>query len=265
MLQIPFYTPHLNCIWVGMWSGVCYSTTIMVALRWSKNFDDMDYRRNMTKVCAVGCHAVWIKLCSAGMYGAGCASMHRQWRACTRWHATTVFGKCQAGGVVVHLGLILRGDGDHHNYVPSMQYCRVCVMHGVDVTCTNITFNSMCVCWGYGLTFCYGTLQAVGYGIGPVMLAGAAATYFWIKFQHRAAKKFVDLPANVKLKKIHKFEAASDVEQLARVMRQFDADGMIIPENADLGENIIKVDDWVGMGWVGSSGVEQPQIVGIHL
>ncbi|KAG2424794.1 hypothetical protein HXX76_014218 [Chlamydomonas incerta] len=82
------------------------------------------------------------------------------------------------------------------------------------------------------------------YGVFPAAGAGAALTAAVCRWQLRVAPRFRGLDAAalgaVKLRKIHKFERADEVEVVARAMRCFDADGQVLADAAALGEAIIK-------------------------
>jgi len=81
---------------------------------------------------------------------------------------------------------------------------------------------------------------AVLYGIFAVIAGGAVLQWAYIWYKMRNAQKFINPPADMKLKKIHAFEDAHDVELIARAMRVHDVDGNMLPEAAELGERIIK-------------------------
>ncbi|GFR46148.1 hypothetical protein Agub_g7674, partial [Astrephomene gubernaculifera] len=78
------------------------------------------------------------------------------------------------------------------------------------------------------------------YGIFPVILGSLCLCYIIVRLSSRPARKFVGLPPDAKLRKIHRFESVHEVERLARVMRRFDIDGVVDETSAALGETIIK-------------------------
>ncbi|GIL48962.1 hypothetical protein Vafri_5459 [Volvox africanus] len=82
--------------------------------------------------------------------------------------------------------------------------------------------------------------QLVLYGVFPAHAAGMATTAAWFWYRMRPSRKFVHLDSSMKLKKVHKFSSPEDVEVVARAMRHFDADGIILEEVAHVGENTIK-------------------------
>lgn len=79
------------------------------------------------------------------------------------------------------------------------------------------------------------------YGIFPVMLGGAGIQWLYMRYKLSNARKFEDVPPEVKLKKVHSFEGPSDVELIARAMRVFDIEGAVLEDAAVIGERIIKV------------------------
>ncbi|KXZ48850.1 hypothetical protein GPECTOR_25g435 [Gonium pectorale] len=78
------------------------------------------------------------------------------------------------------------------------------------------------------------------YGMFPVVLGCMGLTWLYNSWAMLPARKFKDLPPGTKMSRVHKFESVHEVERLARVMRVFDADGMVDHEAAALGEVIIK-------------------------
>ncbi|KAG2423294.1 hypothetical protein HXX76_015443 [Chlamydomonas incerta] len=78
------------------------------------------------------------------------------------------------------------------------------------------------------------------YGVWPVVAGGMAlcAAHGW--WAMRPAKKFKDLDPGTKLTKVHKFADPYEVEVLARVMREWDIDGVVEQEAARHGEVVIK-------------------------
>lgn len=84
--------------------------------------------------------------------------------------------------------------------------------------------------------------QAVLYGVWPMFFAGAGITWAYRWFRMKAIDKFKDPTIDrSKLKKIHRFSSVEEVSLLCRAMRQFDLDGVIDSDAADLGELVIKV------------------------
>lgn len=76
----------------------------------------------------------------------------------------------------------------------------------------------------------------------PMFFAGAGITWAYRWFRMKAVDKFKDPTIDrSKLKKIHRFSSVEEVSLLCRAMRQFDLDGVIDSDAADLGELVIKV------------------------
>ena len=83
--------------------------------------------------------------------------------------------------------------------------------------------------------------NAVLYGVWPVIVGGAFLTFIWHRLRMRHVALFQDpLVDRSQMKKIYRFHSIAEVMLLARAMRQFDLDGLIKPEAADLGELVIR-------------------------
>ncbi|KAG2429691.1 hypothetical protein HYH02_013949 [Chlamydomonas schloesseri] len=86
-------------------------------------------------------------------------------------------------------------------------------------------------------------MLAVLVGVWPAAAVGAALTAVWWRWRMRPLVKFraADvLQPGAKLKKIYKFDSPEEVELLARGMRHWDSDGVILEDAAQLGEMVIK-------------------------
>ncbi|EFJ45814.1 hypothetical protein VOLCADRAFT_93917 [Volvox carteri f. nagariensis] len=94
-------------------------------------------------------------------------------------------------------------------------------------------------------------VKLVLYGVFPAAAAGTAATVLWLRYCMYPTRKFVNLEPLVKLKKVHQFASPEDVEVVARSMRRFDIDGIVLEETALVGETIIKCGMAVFPGHVG--------------
>ncbi|GIL56338.1 hypothetical protein Vafri_11716 [Volvox africanus] len=89
-------------------------------------------------------------------------------------------------------------------------------------------------------TFRHTMTQNVLYGMVPIIWVTMVLTGVYVWWTMRPARKFRNLELGVKLSKVYKFESVYQVERLARVMRKFNADGLVAEEAAALGEVIIK-------------------------
>ncbi|GLI66740.1 hypothetical protein VaNZ11_010687 [Volvox africanus] len=83
--------------------------------------------------------------------------------------------------------------------------------------------------------------RVVLYGIIPAILLGAGFTACWSRWRLRPAAKFRGLdPTTARQRRLYTFKSPSDVEVVARAMRHFDSDGVILEDAGQLGETIIK-------------------------
>ncbi|GFR51631.1 hypothetical protein Agub_g13986 [Astrephomene gubernaculifera] len=95
-------------------------------------------------------------------------------------------------------------------------------------------------------------MHIVLYGVFPAALFGAGVTALWAHNRLRPAAKFLEIePDKVVLRKVHKFWSPEDVEVIARSMRRFNSDGVVLEERALLGGVIIKAGMAVFPGHVG--------------
>jgi len=56
-IQLPFFVTLINCVWVGLWTGITFTTVILVVLEYSMDAfsdtisaDALEHRHNMTMV-----------------------------------------------------------------------------------------------------------------------------------------------------------------------------------------------------------------------
>lgn len=83
-------------------------------------------------------------------------------------------------------------------------------------------------------------MQYLLYGMFPTVFGTMMVTALYSWWATWPARKFTNIAPGMKLSKVHKFSSVSEVEQLARVMRRFDRDGLVEEAAAALGETIIK-------------------------
>ncbi|EFJ45817.1 hypothetical protein VOLCADRAFT_93925 [Volvox carteri f. nagariensis] len=94
--------------------------------------------------------------------------------------------------------------------------------------------------------------RVVLYGTFPALVTGAVVTAVWSRWRLRPAAAYRGLDiVTARQRKLNKFSSPADVEVVARVMRHFDSEGVILEEAAQLGETIIKCGMAVFPGHVG--------------
>ncbi|KAG2429714.1 hypothetical protein HYH02_013971 [Chlamydomonas schloesseri] len=79
------------------------------------------------------------------------------------------------------------------------------------------------------------------YGVFPAYFLAAGLAWLYIRWRMSRTAAFVGVDPTVKLKKVYAFGSPEEVELLARGMRHWDSDGVILEDAAQLGEMVIKV------------------------